>query len=151
MSSTSPSASMARHNQNFFPLIVMKASSICHLSFGLGRFLRMQAAKCWPKSVIQRRTDDRPRRRRRQLHGENETPSNEGKCSVNSCRLDRGNAAVKQLGNTIKLARPFRRPERRFDNIRAQILRNCVARQPRMSADLPDRLLLVQRHPTDDT
>jgi len=40
-----PSASIARQSQNFFPPIVMTASSICHLSFGFGRFLRMQSAQ----------------------------------------------------------------------------------------------------------
>lgn len=54
------------------------------------------------------------------------------------------------VGKGIKLARSFRYRERRLDRTRAQILRDRVARQPGAPADLADRLLLSQRHPTDD-
>jgi hypothetical protein len=45
MSSTLPSASMARHSQYFMPRIVIMTSSTCHLSRGAGRSRRTQSAK----------------------------------------------------------------------------------------------------------
>jgi len=44
---------------DFCPPIAMTASSICHLSFGLGRSLRMQVAKWRSKRLIHNRTVSR--------------------------------------------------------------------------------------------
>jgi len=105
---------IARHSQNCRPRIAITASSICHLSFGLGRSLRMQLAKWRPKRLIQRRTVSRltiwPRSAsksstsaalRRQCQAESESPSDGERRSVVSWHLDTRNTKLKQLGNTI--------------------------------------------------
>jgi len=54
------------------------------------------------------------------------------------------------LGKRIKLARPFRRRELRFNRIGLQILLDGVARQPSAALDLPDRRALTQAQLPDN-